>query len=76
MSSSNLALKGGVERVAGCSATDYTRIILLSVLIWRCFAYATGLHNSCQSKKKSSENDAWSDDLVIVSTVYLQVGEG
>lgn len=47
-----------------------------SVLIWRCFAFATGLHNSCHGKKKSSENDVWSGDLVAAGPVYLQVGEG
>ena len=43
--------------------------------IWRCFAFATGLYNSCQRKKKSGENDAWSGDLVAAGPVYLQVGE-
>lgn len=45
------------------------------VFIWRCFAFATGQHSSCQRKKKSDENDAWSGDLVAAGPVYLQVGE-
>lgn len=31
----------------------YPRIIPLLFLMWRCFTFATGLHDSCQRKRKA-----------------------